>query len=180
MNEETEYVFNDPKRKRPNECDMANPISATGLPKNVQEAGLKTGVTGGVNCTDNDQFLSDWLISVMDRDGKSKAAEVGMIMWSIWKACNLIVWQNTYTHVDEVVRITHITLDQWLVAQSKNFTPSMAAMHSIDGKEQWTIPERDTIKINVDAAIFKNENSFTETNISSEVASLCMSDLSVE
>ncbi|XP_074351999.1 uncharacterized protein LOC141691158 [Apium graveolens] len=33
-------------------------------------------------------------------------------------------------------------------------------MHSIYGKEQWKIPDRDTIKINVDAAIFKNENRF--------------------
>ncbi|KAK1405168.1 hypothetical protein POM88_004773 [Heracleum sosnowskyi] len=92
-------------------------------------------VIGGVNVSDNIQNLADWLVAVMDVYGTSKVIEIGMIMWSIWKARNMIVWHNTFTHVDELVRSAHVTLDQWLDAQSKNFTLSMDVMHSMDGKE---------------------------------------------
>ncbi|KAL1806238.1 hypothetical protein ACET3Z_029306 [Daucus carota] len=117
-------------------------------------------VTGDVNVTYNIQNLSDWLATVMDVYGTSKVVEMGMLMWSIWKARNQIVWHNTFTHVDEVVRSAHVTFDQWLDAQSKNFTQSLDVMDPMDGKEHWMKPVRNTIKIIVDAALFNDENKF--------------------
>lgn len=45
MEEDSEYIFNDPKRKRPNEINPTDEIN--GLSKNAQVAGLKDGVCQG-------------------------------------------------------------------------------------------------------------------------------------
>ncbi|KAK1400248.1 hypothetical protein POM88_010111 [Heracleum sosnowskyi] len=95
-------------------------------PKIKENVTVEKGRSAG-----NQEFTDmeeDWLVAVMDVYGTSKVIEIGMIMWSIWKARNMIVWHNTFTHVDEVVRSAHVTLDQWLDAQLKNFTPSMDVM----------------------------------------------------
>ncbi|KAK1360378.1 hypothetical protein POM88_044852 [Heracleum sosnowskyi] len=83
-----------------------------------------------------------------------------MLLWSVWKARNMVVWHDTYLHVEEVVRTTHFTLDQWLEAQAKKFVPFVGGLHVMDDKELWTKPEWQTIKINVDAALFSDENRF--------------------
>lgn len=45
MDEDQEYIFTDPKRKRPNNSTGDNPLTDNaGLPKNVQAAGLNGGV----------------------------------------------------------------------------------------------------------------------------------------
>lgn len=45
MEEDVDYIFNDPKRKRPNRADDKNPLYANyGLSKNLQAAGLQGGV----------------------------------------------------------------------------------------------------------------------------------------
>lgn len=45
MDEDSKYVFTDPKRRRPNENITTNPNSEnSGLPKNLQVAGLQGGV----------------------------------------------------------------------------------------------------------------------------------------
>ncbi|KAK1389770.1 hypothetical protein POM88_017948 [Heracleum sosnowskyi] len=83
-----------------------------------------------------------------------------MLLWSVWKARNMVAWHDTYLYVEEVVRTAHFTLDQWLEAQAKKFVPSVGGLHVMDGKELWTKPEWQTIKINVDASLFNDENRF--------------------
>lgn len=63
-------------------------------------------------------------------------------------------------HIDEVIRNTHFILDQWLEAQAKNFTPLIVNVYAMDDKELWTKPDQQTIKINVNAALFNNENMY--------------------
>lgn len=71
-----------------------------------------------------------------------------------------MVWHETYLYVDEVIRTAQFTLDQWMEAQLKNFTPSIASLHARDGSERWMKLVINTIKINVDAALFDYEHCF--------------------
>lgn len=111
-------------------------------------------------CSNNNESFADWLNTVMGQVNNSMLARLVMLMWSIWKARNTVAWNDTYLHVDEVVRSAHFTLDQWTEALSRNFSPSGKIMHSKDGKELWMKPVGNTIKINVDAALFNDVNSF--------------------
>ncbi|XP_074358052.1 uncharacterized protein LOC141697532 [Apium graveolens] len=90
----------------------------------------------------------------------SKVDEIVMLLWAIWLARNRVIWHNTYPHVDEVVRDSRVILDQWKDAQSKIYKPSVGDSNTMDGKEQWIKPSVDTIKINVDAALFHNEHRY--------------------
>lgn len=57
--------------------------------------------------------------------------------------------------------MAHNSLYQWSRAQYKNTTPTAALLTSEDGRERWTKPVEDTIKINVDAALFNEERKFS-------------------
>ncbi|XP_063936295.1 uncharacterized protein LOC135147291 [Daucus carota subsp. sativus] len=108
---------------------------------------------------DVDNFAA-WLNIVMDQYDNSGLAKLVMLLWSVWKARNMVVWHETYLHVDEVIRTAQFTLDHWMEAQLKYFTPSIAFKHAKDGSERWTKPDMNTIKINVDSALFDDENCF--------------------
>ncbi|XP_074346294.1 uncharacterized protein LOC141685071 [Apium graveolens] len=115
---------------------------------------------GVVTNVDNSTIFVGWLEMLMGQHTNSMISRIGMLLWSIWKVRNMVVWQDTYLHVDEVVRTIHLTLDQWIEAQEFFFVPSVNGLHTMDGKELWTKPDQQTIKINLDAALFDADNSF--------------------
>ncbi|XP_062088335.1 uncharacterized protein LOC133794908 [Humulus lupulus] len=80
-----------------------------------------------------------------------------MICWSLWNARNDIVWQQRTSSVEYIVKSARIYLDQWLKAQDNNFFLSLGPTYPGDGLELWTKPDVNSVKINIDAAIFTNE-----------------------
>lgn len=113
---------------------------------------------GVANNTDNPTTFAGWLEMIMGQHTNSMIPKIAMLLWSVWKARNMVIWQDTYQHVDEVLRTARSTLDQWIEAQAKNFVPSIGNLHTMDGKELWTKPSQQTIKINLDAALFDSDN----------------------
>lgn len=99
-------------------------------------------------------------MQVLSLTNTSKLAEIAMLIWSIWKARNIMVWHEKYTPVNEVIRTAQVTLDQWLDAQSKILKASIGVLYPMDGQEHWTTPEENKLKVNVDAALFDRENRF--------------------
>lgn len=116
--------------------------------------------TGFSSVADGSVSFAGWLGAAMTQFNNTMVSRLVMLVWLVWKARNSVVWNNTYLHVDEVVRTAQFTLDQWVEAQSRNFDPSIAVIYAMDGKELWTTPERNIIKINVDTALFNDENSY--------------------
>lgn len=119
-----------------------------------------SGIINATHASATYSSFAEWLASVMCQHANLTLSKVAMILWSIWKARNLVVWHDTYPHVDEVVRTAQFTLDQWIEAQLKNFIPSITSLNPMDGKELWTKPNEHTIKINVDAALFNTANKY--------------------
>lgn len=79
----------------------------------LKEVGI---ITNG----DNSTTFAGWLEMLMSQHTNSMISKIGMLLWSVWKARNMVVWQDTYLHVDEVVRTAKFTLNQWIEAQAKN------------------------------------------------------------
>lgn len=119
----------------------------------LQILGLGNIMHGNVN-------FAGWFEHVMGQYSNGMISNIGMLLWSIWNARNSVVWQGTYMHVDEVIRVARSTLDQWLEAQKKNFIPSVVTVYAMEGSELWTKPVGETIKINVDAALFNEDNRY--------------------
>uniref|UniRef100_A0A803PJ09 Reverse transcriptase domain-containing protein n=1 Tax=Cannabis sativa TaxID=3483 RepID=A0A803PJ09_CANSA len=102
----------------------------------------------------------DWCIQTfadLDMDGKLL---LPMLCWAIWSARNDCVWNRKMVGVDNIVVLAKGYLDQWQSAQSSLIETSWSGLQMGDGAEQWTAPIENSIKINVDAAIFEGANSY--------------------
>ncbi|KAM6569080.1 hypothetical protein CsatB_017065 [Cannabis sativa] len=101
-----------------------------------------------------------WLQLMFTSATAEQIATVAMVCWSLWKARNNTVWKAKNTSVSNIVGSATIALDQWKKAQDKNSLSSLCINNKVDGVERWTKPETNTIKLNVDAAIFEREEQY--------------------
>lgn len=99
--------------------------------------------------------FAEWLNNVMSRCGQVGKAEVIVVCWSIWKARNEIVWNKKATSVNRVVALAKQHLIQWKAAQAVSTSALLQPGYVGDGVDVWVKPQRDTIKVTVDATIFR-------------------------
>ncbi|XP_060962076.1 uncharacterized protein LOC133032219 [Cannabis sativa] len=96
-----------------------------------------------------------WLLMMRKLHGRYLCS-----IWAIWKARNLVVWKSKTSSRSEVIASAQITLDHWRNAQDNTTLSSLFFENEGDGAERWTKPEANKIKINVDAALFPQDNSY--------------------
>uniref|UniRef100_A0A803PVR0 Reverse transcriptase domain-containing protein n=1 Tax=Cannabis sativa TaxID=3483 RepID=A0A803PVR0_CANSA len=101
-----------------------------------------------------------WFVNVTNGGKDYKAAEVLMIAWQIWNARNDILWKQKTNSAASVVLMARSHLNQWQCAQQKRFDPILDYNDQVSDKEHWTKPLANTIKVNVDGAIFEANNCF--------------------
>ncbi|XP_074328104.1 uncharacterized protein LOC141666017 [Apium graveolens] len=94
-------------------------------------------------------------------DGQKKRQQSAMLCWAIWKSINDIVWNRHNTEVLEVVAVAKVVLNQWKYAQDKTFHPTLSFLNEEDVDERWMIPQENKIKVNCDAAIFEETNTYS-------------------
>uniref|UniRef100_A0A803P3E2 RNase H type-1 domain-containing protein n=1 Tax=Cannabis sativa TaxID=3483 RepID=A0A803P3E2_CANSA len=82
------------------------------------------------------------------------------LCWTLWKARNKVVWNKCNSTVKEVLATSSITLEHWRKAQDKSALLSLSFNNSDEGGELWTPPATNNLKINVDAALFQQDNSY--------------------
>ncbi|XP_030502960.2 uncharacterized protein LOC115718140 [Cannabis sativa] len=88
------------------------------------------------------------------------SCHVVMLCWSIWKVRNSLVWDKKASSPSHVVSSAWTTLDHWLNAQDKTSLLSSSLIGDGNNFEHWTKPAYNTIKINVDGAIFEKDNAY--------------------
>ncbi|KAM6547177.1 hypothetical protein CsatB_018853 [Cannabis sativa] len=102
----------------------------------------------------------DWFTAVTNSSTSNSTTEVLMIAWQIWSSRNDVLWKGRIKTAANVVLEAKSYLNQWLHAQ-KNRSASILTDTSQGMEiEHWTKPVIDTIKVNVDGAIFANLNSY--------------------
>lgn len=111
------------------------------------------------NVSPQQSFLQ-WLLTELNEWTVDQRSMGIMLCWSIWKCINDVVWKKKGMEVCEVVALAKAVLNQWREAQDKNFDKSWGLLNSDDGDELWTIPTDNKIKVNTDAAIFQDTNSY--------------------
>uniref|UniRef100_A0A803PA05 RNase H type-1 domain-containing protein n=1 Tax=Cannabis sativa TaxID=3483 RepID=A0A803PA05_CANSA len=115
---------------------------------------------GIVTVLQNNADFLDWCNSnflVLDSNKKKRLVA---LCWSIWNARNDKVWNNKLLSAESIVYSAKIYLNQWLVAHSYNVIYPSAGFVLGDGAEQRQPPLENSIKVNVDGAIFADTNQF--------------------
>ncbi|KAM6547817.1 hypothetical protein CsatB_019493 [Cannabis sativa] len=110
--------------------------------------------------TNHPYSFGGWFDKVITASGEELASRAAMLCWAIWKARNLVVWKNKVSSQAEVIASAQTTLDHWRNAQDNFSLSSLFFENRGDGAERWTKPESNKIKLNVDAALFPQDNSF--------------------
>lgn len=102
--------------------------------------------------------VSDFRVWIQDlwTEGTAKqCAESVVLCWAIWRARNDWVWTQKPSTVNRVVAAAKQYLTQWTLAQSRSSTALLQPQYDGDGASFWVKPQPNTVKVSVDAAIFK-------------------------
>lgn len=92
---------------------------------------------------------------------EAECQQIASLLWSIWRTCNNLVWQNKKASPASVVFLSSSLLHQWAQAQNKIEMPLAAFLDTEEGVDTWQKPHTGGIKINVDAATFSNFGTFS-------------------
>ncbi|XP_074361220.1 uncharacterized protein LOC141701477 [Apium graveolens] len=84
-----------------------------------------------------------------------RRAEIATISWSLWKARNELAWNNRYTQISVVIALAKQYFVQWKFAQKNDTTTYFPVLEEGDGAVVWVKPQKNQIKISVDAARFE-------------------------
>ncbi|XP_060965512.1 uncharacterized protein LOC133034440 [Cannabis sativa] len=119
-----------------------------------ERVGIGTTVTaaGGM-------FL-DWCVSIFTHLSAEKQGLAAALCWAVWGARNDVVWQGKSFNFSSIVASAKSYLDQWKHAQKTQIESLWSDLQDYDGMERWIKPQINSIKINVDAAIFERQNRF--------------------
>ncbi|XP_060959447.1 uncharacterized protein LOC133030654 [Cannabis sativa] len=109
----------------------------------------------GAHCSD----FNAWFFDLMASKPPEVVRESAMVSWKIWAVRNDLVWNDKTCSAYEVVRSARVVLNQWLNAQSqKHGALLIDDINNVN--EHWKKPMLNTVKVNVDGAIFQAENKF--------------------
>lgn len=68
-------------------------------------------------------------------------------------------------NVNELVESASLALNQWRIAQDKIHVLTIGFPTQKDGAEHWTVPDINKVKVNIDAALFKDIHCFSVASI---------------
>lgn len=105
--------------------------------------------------------FTEWLSQVFQLQSKSVIHKTVMVCWMVWKSRNDLIWNQRSMEPNEVVESACSVLDQWKNVQDRSFDRFLGYMTPEDGCEHWSLPSPNSVKINSDAAIFKESNKYS-------------------
>ncbi|XP_074323179.1 uncharacterized protein LOC141660115 [Apium graveolens] len=97
---------------------------------------------------------SEWLLNTLAVEPFEKLAQIATILWGIWSARNLKVWQNKMLTTQMAMQSSVLQVKQWRDSQKLKLARSnMTIQANKDVVVKWRSPDEGRLKINVDAHI---------------------------
>ncbi|CAN1130761.1 Putative ribonuclease H protein At1g65750 [Linum perenne] len=131
------------------ECDMARRCwAAAGLSSKIEES-----------LVDHEGSCVSWLLGLLASITENMAADISMVLWSIWKERNDRVWTDKQSAPEWVVRMGKDLLADWVQARSGL---TVIDPGDVDRRPprpaclKWHLPRLGSVKCNTDAAIDLN------------------------
>ncbi|XP_060961018.1 uncharacterized protein LOC133031516 [Cannabis sativa] len=103
--------------------------------------------------------FNTWFFDLSRTASTAVVKEAAVISWRLWSARNELLWNKKVCSTMDVVRSARVLLDQYISAQSQK-TGALLIDNINNVDEQWRKPIVHMVKINVDGAIFQNQNKF--------------------
>lgn len=103
----------------------------------------------------NDSDFGGWLEGIFQSTTMQKQAEIVTLCWSLWRNHNDLVWNQRSSSVNKTVAAAKQYLTQWSIAQSRSSTALLQPPNAGDGECIWVNPQRNSVKVQVDATIFE-------------------------
>uniref|UniRef100_A0A803P1Q1 RNase H type-1 domain-containing protein n=1 Tax=Cannabis sativa TaxID=3483 RepID=A0A803P1Q1_CANSA len=93
---------------------------------------------------------------------QSKGDRKGIIgcLGTNYSARNDLIWNVKEVKFQNIIVFAKTYLDNWKKAQKSDMDASQVELQLGDGKEHWTLPKENSIKINVNAALFEGGHSY--------------------
>ena len=99
----------------------------------------------------------DWWRQILKKQNMDVVVQVAMTLWSIWKGRNDLIWKGIVSKTNQIIYNAGNFLAQWQYAKLKDQT--MGTSVEIEPCFKWSKPVQGWLKCNVDAAVFKADNS---------------------
>ncbi|KAM6549548.1 hypothetical protein CsatB_021224 [Cannabis sativa] len=122
--------------------------------------GTRNGSLNGSLSTDDMNSFYDWFVHIFSGENTANRLLMCALCWAIWDRRNEMVWKKKESGLDSIVMSAKGYLDHWTSAQNSLIETSWTGLQSGDGAELWCPPTENSIKINVDAAMFDGGNSY--------------------
>lgn len=94
-----------------------------------------------------------WVLQLLSTDLAEVAVQKATILWRIWSARNLKVWEGKSMLPDMAMQWSVNQITQWSDAQSRKRVKVNVRARQHNNREYWKPPEEGHYKINVDAAV---------------------------
>ncbi|KAK6126239.1 hypothetical protein DH2020_040011 [Rehmannia glutinosa] len=114
-----------------------------------------------------DSYVKEWartaesfeelMVKCLAHKDKGPISKFVMMLWSIWRQMNEILWNNAKKSLVGTVRIAECVLKEWLKFKCRNEAESATTIDR--NMVQWTKPSNTWMKCNVDAAICCKKNA---------------------
>uniref|UniRef100_A0A803QM33 RNase H type-1 domain-containing protein n=1 Tax=Cannabis sativa TaxID=3483 RepID=A0A803QM33_CANSA len=113
----------------------------------------------------------DWCSSFFCNNSAEANCRVAAICWAVWGAKKNLVWKGKAFVNGDIVAFAYQYLDQWKCAK-KCMDLSWPFIRAFDCVKHWTLPQANSIKVNVNAALFEGGRSFGSGIVARNSASL--------
>ncbi|XP_062104835.1 uncharacterized protein LOC133816262 [Humulus lupulus] len=112
----------------------------------------------------------------LDQD---KIPRVFMLLWAVWFRRNEWVWRNKQGSCFGISLMAESSLQAWVQAQDRSIAPLHHFLSPEDGRESWSKPPLGYLKVNVDAANFKEASTFSFAGVARNHEGVLMEAFSV-
>ncbi|KAM6589465.1 hypothetical protein CsatA_012070 [Cannabis sativa] len=107
----------------------------------------------------NNGDFNSWFTALLENYSTAVVQEAACVSWKIWSVRNELLWNKKTCSAMDVVRSARTVLNQYCSAQTqKTGALLIDDINNVD--ERWKKPISNMVKINVDGAIFQEQNKF--------------------